>query len=136
MALGLVWSSVCLCLFVSVLIYDRMGGFQSKNQFPVKGKVNSSSSIYFLRKRLIEMAQTIVITGGSQGMGKAVGRLLAEKGANVIIVARNAGKLEEALKSISVCPQKHFIAQEIAEVSVRNVLQNPHPSAFTTSAPT
>ncbi len=36
-------------------------------------------------------------------MGKAVGRLLAEKGASVIIVARNAGKLEEALKFISVC---------------------------------
>lgn len=34
-------------------------------------------------------------------MGKAVGRLLAEKGANVIIVARNAEKLEEALKYIS-----------------------------------
>lgn len=82
MALGLVWSSVCLCLFVSVLIYDRMGGFQSKNHFPVNGK-------------------TVVITGGSQGMGKAVGRLLAEKGANVIIVARNAEKLEEALKYIS-----------------------------------
>lgn len=105
MALGLVWSSVCLCLFVSVLIYDRMGGFQSKNQFPVNGKVNSSSSICFSRTRLIELIQTVVITGGSQGMGKAVGRLLAEKGANVIIVARNVEKLEEALKYISVCPK-------------------------------
>lgn len=69
-------------------------------------------------------------------MGKAVGRLLARKGANVIIVARNARKLEEALKYISVCPRKHYVAQDIAEVSVRNVLQSPHPSAFTTSAPT
>lgn len=43
-------------------------------------------------------------------MGKAVGRLLAEKGANVIIIARNAEKLEEALKYISVCPRKHCIA--------------------------
>ena len=39
-------------------------------------------------------------------MGKAVGRLLAEKGANVIIVARNVEKLEDALKYISVCPRK------------------------------
>lgn len=46
----------------------------------------------------------MVITGGSQGMGKAVGRLLAEKGANVIIVARNVAKLKDALKYISVSP--------------------------------
>ena len=37
-------------------------------------------------------------------MGKAVGRLLAEKGANVVIIARNTEKLEEALKYISVSP--------------------------------
>lgn len=55
MALGLVWSSICLCIFVSVLTYDKMGGFQSKNQFPVAGKVYSSSSICFLRNRLIEL---------------------------------------------------------------------------------
>lgn len=41
-------------------------------------------------------------------MGKAVGRLLAEKGANVIIVARNAEKLEGALKYISVCTRKQY----------------------------
>lgn len=50
MALGLAWSSVLLCLFVSVLIYDRMGGFQSKNRFPVNGKVNSPFSIWFFDK--------------------------------------------------------------------------------------
>lgn len=54
MALGLVWSSVLLCLFVSILIYDRMGGFQSKNRFPVNGKVNIPSSIWVLIKRLTE----------------------------------------------------------------------------------
>ncbi len=45
-------------------------------------------------------------------MGKAVGRLLAEKGANVIIVARNAGKLEDALKYISVCPIRALYSLE------------------------
>lgn len=43
-------------------------------------------------------------------MGKAVGRLLAEKGANVIIVARNVEKLKDALKYISVCTRKHCIS--------------------------
>lgn len=35
-------------------------------------------------------------------MGRGLGKLLAQKGANVVIVARNAKKLEEALKYISV----------------------------------
>ncbi|KAI0100952.1 NAD(P)-binding protein [Nemania sp. FL0031] len=46
------------------------------------------------------MWQTVVVTGGSQGMGLAVGRQLAEKGANVAIVARNKQKLETALEHI------------------------------------
>lgn len=35
-------------------------------------------------------------------MGRAVAKILAEKGANVIIVARNEMKLAEAFKYISV----------------------------------
>lgn len=35
-------------------------------------------------------------------MGKAVAELLAKKGANVLLVARTVGKLEAALKDISV----------------------------------
>lgn len=69
-------------------------------------------------------------------MGKAVGRLLAEKGANVIIVARNVEKLEEARKHISVRSKKHCIARGLAEIRTRNTLQNLHPSVSTTSAPT
>ena len=66
-------------------------------------------------KKLTEFSKTVVITGGSQGMGKAVGKLLAEKGANVIIVARNVEKLEEALKYISVCLREHRVAQWTAK---------------------
>lgn len=36
-------------------------------------------------------------------MGRGLGKLLAQKGANVVIVARNQQKLDEALKYISVC---------------------------------
>ncbi|QIX01710.1 hypothetical protein AMS68_007227 [Peltaster fructicola] len=57
-------------------------GFSRKNQFNVDGK-------------------TILLTGGSQGMGRAVARLLSSKGANVVIVARNPTKLGEAFKYIS-----------------------------------
>jgi len=46
--------------------------------------------------------QTVVITGGSEGMGKEVAVQLAEKGANVVIVARTVKKLEAAFESIKV----------------------------------
>lgn len=37
-----------------------------------------------------------LVTGGSKGIGKAVGKLLAHEGAKVILVARNADELESA----------------------------------------
>lgn len=36
-------------------------------------------------------------------MGKGVSKLLAQKGANVVIVARNVKKLEAAVEYIAVC---------------------------------
>jgi len=59
-----------------------MGYFSRKNHFPVEGR-------------------TVLITGASQGMGKAVARKLAEKGANVLIVARTESKLRDAVKHIA-----------------------------------
>ncbi|KAI1123036.1 NAD(P)-binding protein [Nemania abortiva] len=44
--------------------------------------------------------KTVVLTGGSRGMGLAVGRQLAEKGANIVIVAREKQRLVEGLKHI------------------------------------
>ena len=35
-------------------------------------------------------------------MGRGLGKLLAQKGANVVIVARNQARLDEAVKYISV----------------------------------
>ena len=41
-------------------------------------------------------------------MGRGLARLLASKGANVVIVARNQQKLDDALKYIAVCgPTSH-----------------------------
>ena len=40
MALGLAWSLTLLCIFISVVIYDKMGGFTSKPKFPVKNRVS------------------------------------------------------------------------------------------------
>lgn len=44
--------------------------------------------------------QTIVITGGSSGIGLAAARLAAERGANVVIFARNEQGLEAAAAPI------------------------------------
>lgn len=46
--------------------------------------------------------KTVLITGGSQGMGKAFAQLVASRGANVIIVARSVETLELALQEIRV----------------------------------
>lgn len=64
-------------LFIAIM---RLFG---KNQMPVDGK-------------------TVLITGGSDGMGLSVARQLAAKGANLILVARNVGKLEEAVAQLKV----------------------------------
>jgi len=45
-----------------------------------------------------------VVTGGSSGIGKSVAKLLAQKGANLTLLARDAGKLEETKSEIlSLC---------------------------------
>ncbi|KAF2717694.1 NAD(P)-binding protein [Polychaeton citri CBS 116435] len=58
-----------------------MGYFKRKNHFDVDGR-------------------TVLITGGSTGMGRALAKLLASKGANVVIVARTQKNLDEALEYI------------------------------------
>ena len=49
MAFGLDWTSVCLCILISVLIMDRMGLF-NKNHFPVESRVKQS--LLMLRSKL------------------------------------------------------------------------------------
>ncbi|KAF2238215.1 NAD(P)-binding protein [Viridothelium virens] len=80
-----------------------MFGFLSrKNHFPVDGR-------------------TILITGASQGMGKEVARILAQKGANVVVVARDVKKLESAINYISSAaanPEKqrfHSISADVTK---------------------
>jgi short-subunit dehydrogenase len=46
--------------------------------------------------------QTVLLTGGSEGMGRSVAHILAQKGANIAIVSRSVRKLEEALEHMKV----------------------------------
>ena len=58
-----------------------MSIFARKNQFPIAG-------------------HTAIVTGGSQGLGLAIAKLLASRGANVVIVAQDIRKLEAAVDEI------------------------------------
>ncbi|KAG9736779.1 hypothetical protein KCU73_g10163, partial [Aureobasidium melanogenum] len=72
---------VVVGLVAVVVASAAMGLFSSNKHFPVEGR-------------------TVLITGGSSGMGKALATKLAQQGANVCIVARNQAKLDQAIDHI------------------------------------
>lgn len=47
--------------------------------------------------------ETALITGASDGIGKDIATILANKGYNIIVVARNKEKMEKAFKNIKNC---------------------------------
>ncbi|KAI5465512.1 hypothetical protein BGZ63DRAFT_347464 [Mariannaea sp. PMI_226] len=77
-------------------------GFFGGNKLPVDGK-------------------TILITGASEGMGLSVATQLAAKGANIVIVARNVTKLENAMKLIKAAAKNpesqrfHYISADVSK---------------------
>jgi short-subunit dehydrogenase len=46
--------------------------------------------------------QTVVVTGGSDGMGRALAIQLAAKGAHVVVVARTVSKLQSTVEALKV----------------------------------
>ncbi|EXJ88116.1 hypothetical protein A1O1_05044 [Capronia coronata CBS 617.96] len=70
---------------VSFVVFKML--FSRKDHFPIDGL-------------------TAIVTGGSQGLGLSLAQQLAAKGANVVIVAQDKGKLERAVKSIQACAKR------------------------------
>ncbi len=58
-----------------------------------------------------------LVTGGSRGLGRALGRALAGAGARVVLVARDEGPLQEAAAEIRACGgEVHTIAADVGEL--------------------
>ncbi|KAH7162355.1 hypothetical protein B0J13DRAFT_535730 [Dactylonectria estremocensis] len=100
----LTWQTVVYSLaiaLVTLLIGSVTMGFFGGNQMPVDGK-------------------TVLITGASEGMGLGVATQLAAKGANVILVSRNVGKLESAITAVKAAAKNpstqrfHYISADIS----------------------
>ena len=93
----------CLSCFHHLFEYDGLVFAKRSISSSGQSKPNLASVTVMIGRLIIQFCyQTIVITGGSQGMGRGVAKLLAAKGANIVIVARTAEKLEVAIKYIAV----------------------------------
>lgn len=62
----------------------------------------SGIKLYFLSTYpdFQKYGQWSVVTGATDGIGKATARILAQKGQNVVLISRNAAKLQAAAKEI------------------------------------
>jgi 3-oxoacyl-[acyl-carrier protein] reductase len=58
-----------------------------------------------------------VVTGGSKGIGLAIAQALLSEGAHVVICARNAKQLEQALTGLNAAPGTRRASGRVADVS-------------------
>ena len=52
------------------------------------------------RRRIAFTGRTVLITGGSRGLGLELARLFAAEGANLVLIARDAEKLSQAAREL------------------------------------
>lgn len=51
----------------------------------------------FLTIHMLTISKTVILTGSSQGMGREIAKLLSQRGANLVLVSRNAQNLQSAV---------------------------------------
>ncbi len=66
-----------------------------------------------------------VITGGSMGIGEAIGKLFVEEGAHVVLCSRDAGRCEEARQRIGQLDRTSALACDVRDpASVRAAVES------------
>ena len=83
--------------------------------------------------------KSAIVTGGSRGIGKAIGRVLAQEGANVALVGRNKALLDQAAVEISKLGSgqaKGFVCDTTDDAAVKKMVaeRGGSPSAVSTSS--
>ena len=75
--------------------------------------------------------KTVIITGGSEGVGAATARLFAEAGANLMLVARGKKKLEAIADDLRDKTRVEIFAMDVSDVVFRSQFpgSSPSPSA-------
>ncbi|MGH7129926.1 MAG: SDR family NAD(P)-dependent oxidoreductase, partial [Planctomycetaceae bacterium] len=59
--------------------------------------------------------KTVIITGGSEGVGAAVARRFADAGANLVLVARSRDQLERVAAALRDRTRVHVVAMDVAD---------------------
>ena len=59
--------------------------------------------------------KTVVITGGSEGVGAATARMFAEAGANLMLVARSKKKLEAIAEELRDKTRVEIFAMDVSD---------------------
>eukprot|EP01084_Bolivina_argentea_P131567 232206_1 len=85
--------------------------------------IGVATLLFWVVKMLLRSPQRVsfkdkhcIITGGSSGIGLEAAKLLARRGANVTLVARDKTRLEEAIKEVQACA-RNPIAQNLGVIS-------------------
>lgn len=61
-------------------------------------------------------SKTVLVTGGSRGLGRALGRTLSRRGARVVLVARDAQPLARAVEEIRAAGgEAHGVVADVAD---------------------
>lgn len=66
--------------------------------------------------------KTILVTGASSGIGKAIAILCANQGANVLLTARNKEKLEETLQLLPEGNHQYFLADLTLDDNIKELV--------------
>ena len=69
------------------------------------------------------MSQTVLITGASNGIGKACARVFARKGYDLVLVARHREKLEAVKAELSANP-KYIVFEECTYFNPAHIFQS------------